>query len=143
MSRAAAPRREYDSPVRRQQRAKTLENIVAAGAKLMRGLPEWDLEKITAVSVSVLAGVSERTVQRYFPTERVLRDAVLQRLISEAGFAWEDGTVHQFVEVITRLFGSRKLRDLSNKLPSDLRREDVVSILRLIKNLYSDVNTSQ
>lgn len=78
-------KRSYNSPLREQQSRDTRNRIVAAGSELVHGFHAWDWTNLTARAVGERAGVSERTVQRYFPTERQLRDAVLQRLLEESG----------------------------------------------------------
>lgn len=80
-----AQRRRYDSPVRRRQTEETQERIIAAGAELVHQLPNWDWTNITARAVGERAGISERTVHRYFASERKLRDAVIGRMTQEAG----------------------------------------------------------
>lgn len=85
MSEPPRHRRPYDSPLRRQQAAETRDRIVAAGAELLHGFPVWNWRALTIRSVAERAGVTERTVYRYFPGERDLRDAVLTRLEEEAG----------------------------------------------------------
>lgn len=92
MSQAAGPppgtsrpqARSYDSPLRRRQAAETRERIIAGGAQLLHRRPIWDWQALTARAVAEVAGVSERTVYRHFQTERLLRDAVLERLRQEA-----------------------------------------------------------
>ncbi len=79
------PRRRYDSPVRRQRAAETRERILAAGAELLHGFPTWNWAALTVRTVAERAGVNERTVYRYFATERELRDAVLERFEEESG----------------------------------------------------------
>jgi len=81
----APARRSYDSPVRRQRAAETRERILNAGAELLHGFPIWNWAALTVRAVAERAGVNERTVYRYFATERELRDAVLVRLEEEAG----------------------------------------------------------
>lgn len=85
--RARSPRakRQYDSPLRRQQAADTRDRILAAGAKIAHGLAAWDWRDLTFKAVGEKAGVSERTVHRHFSSERRLREAVLQRLVEESG----------------------------------------------------------
>jgi len=100
----SAPRRSYDSPVRRQQSAETLERILAAGTELLHGLLAWDLKSLTAGAVSERSGISLRTVQRYFPTDRRLRDAVLQRSVEESGISLQELKVDAFAHVTTRMF---------------------------------------
>src|SRR4029077_20529117 len=81
----AHPRRRYDSPLRRQRAAETRERIVGAGADLLHELPIWDWGALTVRAVAARSEVNERTVYRYFPSERALRDAVLVRLEQESG----------------------------------------------------------
>jgi AcrR family transcriptional regulator len=100
-----APRRGYNSPVRRRQSAETRERIIAAGAGLVHGFPAWDWKNLTAGAVGKQAGISERTVHRYFSTERLLRDAVLQRLVEESGVSLEALELQDFASVTTRMFG--------------------------------------
>src|SRR5205823_8214334 len=45
----------------------------------------WNWAALTVRAVAERAGVNERTVYRYFATERELRDAVLVRLEEESG----------------------------------------------------------
>jgi AcrR family transcriptional regulator len=85
MTDTAPARRAYDSPVRRQRAAETRERILTAGAELLHGFPIWNWAALTVRAVAERAGVNERTVYRYFATERELRDAVLVRLEEESG----------------------------------------------------------
>jgi AcrR family transcriptional regulator len=80
MTDTAPARRRYDSPVRRERAAQTRERILAAGAELLHGFPIWNWGALTVPAVATRAGVTERTVYRYFANERALRDAVLGRL---------------------------------------------------------------
>ena len=97
-------KRRYNSPLRQQQFAATRERIVAAGAKLVHSYPAWDWTNLTAPAVGERAGVSERTVQRHFATERQLRDAVLQRMLEESGIALQDLELDHFGDVTERMF---------------------------------------
>jgi AcrR family transcriptional regulator len=97
-------KRRYNSPLRQQQAAATRERIVAAGAKLVHGYRAWDWTNLTAPAVGARAGVSERTVQRHFATERQLRDAVLQRMLEESGIALQDMELDHFADVTERMF---------------------------------------
>jgi AcrR family transcriptional regulator len=81
----ARRRRRYESPLRRQRAAETRERIISAGAELLHGFPVWNWRALTIPGVAERAKVNERTVYRYFPRERDLRDAVLARLEAEAG----------------------------------------------------------
>jgi AcrR family transcriptional regulator len=105
---ADAPRRRYDSPVRRQRAAETRERIVAAGSELAHGFATWDWEALTFRAVAERAGVGERTVYRYFPTERQLHDAVMQRLEEEAGISYEEVDLANLAEVTARVFATRR-----------------------------------
>ncbi len=101
----ATPRRQYHSPKRQQQSAETRERIVAAGSDLVHNLPGWDWKNLTARAISERAGVSERTVHRYFPTERKLRDAILQRLTQESGIDLDNLKLADFGDVTAGLLG--------------------------------------
>jgi AcrR family transcriptional regulator len=92
-------RRKYDSPVRRQRAADTRERIVSAGVDLLHGFPVWNWRALTVRAVADRSGVNERTVYRYFASERELRDAVMARQETEAdvvleGLALEDVKDH-------------------------------------------------
>ena len=112
MSRPATPkknkpapeRRRYESPVRQQQTSDTRERIVSAGSELVHGFPAWDWRGLTFRAVGERAGVSERTVHRYFATERALRDAVVQRLVEESGVALGTLELADFASTTARLF---------------------------------------
>ncbi len=104
--RPAPPRRRYDSPVRRRRAAETRERIVAAGSELAHGFSTWDWRELTFRAVAERAGVGERTVYRHFPTERHLRDAVMQRLEEEAGISYEEVDLDNLTEVTARVFAT-------------------------------------
>jgi AcrR family transcriptional regulator len=99
-----AARRRYNSPLRQQQAAQTRDSIIAAGVKLVHSYPAWDWTNLTALAVGERAGVSERTVQRHFPTERKLRDAVLQGVYEESGIGLEELELGTFSDVTARMF---------------------------------------
>ena len=63
-----------------ERAAETRERIITAGAELLHGFPVWNWRALTVRGVAERAGVNERTVYRYFASERELRDAVLARL---------------------------------------------------------------
>jgi AcrR family transcriptional regulator len=100
-----SPRR-YDSPVRRQQAADTHERILTAAGDLVRGLPRWDWQSLTFRAIAERAGVSERTVYRYFATERELQDAVMSRLEEDAGVSYEGLELGDLADVSSRVFAS-------------------------------------
>jgi AcrR family transcriptional regulator len=115
----ARPRRRYDSPVRRRQAAETRERIVAAGAALMHGVPVWNWRALTVRAVAARAGVNERTVYRYFATERELRDAVLEHLESEAGIVLEDLELEGVAEHTARILEYVSLFPLESRTPDE------------------------
>jgi AcrR family transcriptional regulator len=89
---------------RQQQRNATRVSIIAAGARLVRSRPDRDWTNLTTPADGELAGVSERTVQRHFPAERHLRDAVLQRLIEESGMELHDLHLDRVAIITARMF---------------------------------------
>ena len=99
-------RRPYDSPVRRERAAETRERIIVAGSELVHRFESWDWDQLTFRAVAEQAGVGERTVYRHFPTERLLHDAVMQRLHEEAGVTYEDVTATNLTAVTARVLGS-------------------------------------
>lgn len=101
---SSSTKRRYNSPLRQQQTQETRERIIAAGANLVHSYPAWDWTNLTALAVGESAGVSERTVQRHFPTERLLRDAVLQRVYEESGIALDEVKLDTFADVTARMF---------------------------------------
>ena len=103
----APARRRYDSPVRRQQAAETRERIIAAGSELVHEFAVWNWDALTFRAVAERAGVGERTVYRYFPTERHLHDAVMARLEEEAGVHYEELELDNLAEITARVFSSR------------------------------------
>ncbi|HEY1075204.1 MAG TPA: hypothetical protein VGE51_00790 [Fontimonas sp.] len=100
----AVERRQYDSPLRRQQAADTRERIIAAGAEIAHRLPSWDWSAMTFKAVGERAGVSERTVHRYIATERQLREAVLQRLFQESGISLDGLRLDSFASIATGVY---------------------------------------
>lgn len=97
-------RRRYDSTLRQRQAAQTLERIIVAGAHIAHRLPAWDWREVTFKAVGERAGVSERTVHRYFSTERRLRDAILQRLVQESGVTLEGLELRDFAGIVARVY---------------------------------------
>ena len=74
-----------------------------AGAELLHGYPVWNWRALTVRAVAERAGVTERTVYRYFANERELRDAVLLRLEQEAGVDLTGMTLDDVRDVTTRI----------------------------------------
>jgi AcrR family transcriptional regulator len=97
------PRRSYDSTLRRERAAQTRENIVTAGAELVRASSIRDWRGVTVRAVAERAGVNERTVYRHFANERALRDAVMHRLESDAGVDLAEMKLEDFAAVTARV----------------------------------------
>jgi AcrR family transcriptional regulator len=95
--------RQYHSPVRQAQAAQTRDRIVAAGAELAHSFQSWSWHELTVRAVAEQAGVNERTVYRYFATERELRDAILARLEEEAGVSVDGLELGDFAETTARV----------------------------------------
>jgi AcrR family transcriptional regulator len=83
--RADRPGRAYDSTRRREQAVETRERILVAGSELVHRTSVRDWKKLTVRAVAERAGVNERTVYRYFGSERGLHDAVMHRNEQHAG----------------------------------------------------------
>jgi AcrR family transcriptional regulator len=97
-------RRKYESPLRRERAAETRERILAAASELAHGFPSWDWRELTVRAVAKRAGVNERTVYRYFSSERDLHEAVIRRLQDEAGIPLDGLTLDDFEKNVTNLF---------------------------------------
>ena len=78
-------RRQYNSPLRRQQSDDTRKRILAAGVWLLQAPSSPDWPAITIRAVAAQAEVNERTIYRYFGTERELREAVLDQIYADSG----------------------------------------------------------
>ncbi|WP_372748514.1 TetR/AcrR family transcriptional regulator [Litorivivens sp.] len=115
----ATQKRSYNSPLREQQSAETRENIVSAGAALVHTLPDWDWKNLSARAVGEKAGVSERTVRRYFTTDAKLRDAVLKRLVEESGIDLSTLSLSDFSEVVVGLFQHLQSFQAKTTTPQD------------------------
>jgi AcrR family transcriptional regulator len=102
-------RRPYANEFRRQQAAQTRDRILAAGARLVRTLPDWkDWRDVTMRSVAAEAGVSERTVYRHFSSERELRDAIMHHFEGLAGDPFIGLDLENLPDVTARIFGLMK-----------------------------------
>jgi AcrR family transcriptional regulator len=112
-------RRRYDSPVRRQRAAETRERILTAGAELLHGFPIWNWPALTVRAVAARAGVNERTVYRYFTSERDLRDAVMGRLEEEAGVDVEGLRLDAVADVTAQIFEYVSSFPLEPRTPRD------------------------
>lgn len=115
----ARKRRRYDSALRRQRAAETLERIVAAGVELLRSFPIWNWRELTVRAVAKHAGVNERTVYRHFANERELRDAVLARQQQMARVDLDGLGLADLEDVTTRIFAYVATFPLEPRTPRD------------------------
>jgi AcrR family transcriptional regulator len=99
----ARPSRSYDGTLRRERAAETRERILDAGSELLHRSTVRDWKKLTVRAVAERAGVNERTVYRYFGSERGLHDAVLQRNREEAGIELEGMRLEDVATVAARI----------------------------------------
>lgn len=98
------PGRPYDGTLRRERAAETRERILDAGSELIHRTAVRDWKKLTVRAVAERAGVNERTVYRYFGSERGLRDAVLHRNEQEAGIELDGMQLADIATVATQIF---------------------------------------
>src|SRR4051794_20704314 len=111
--------RRYDSSLRRERAALTRERIIDAGAALVHEFSSWDWRELSVRAVAERAGVHERTVYRHFPTEEVLRAAVVERLQQEAGLRPEDVTIDNIEVQVRQLFTYLSSFSSSAERPTD------------------------
>jgi AcrR family transcriptional regulator len=111
-------RRSYDNRARQEKAAHTRERIIAAGSQLVHEYDSWSWRDLTFRAVAQRAGVGERTVYRHFPTERHLHDAVMARLESEAGIAYEDVDLTNLAETTARVFASLQRFSVRESFPT-------------------------
>jgi AcrR family transcriptional regulator len=103
---SATVRRRYESPLRKAQSGETRARILDAGSYLAHRLKNWDWSQLTARVVAQRAKVSERTVYRYFATERDLQEAILRRLEEESGISYETLRLDNLIEATSLMFAS-------------------------------------
>jgi AcrR family transcriptional regulator len=96
--------RTYDGTLRRERAAGTRERILVAGSELLHRTSVRDWKKLTVRAVAERAGVNERTVYRYFGSERGLRDAVMHRNEQEAGIDLAGMELEHIATVATQIF---------------------------------------
>lgn len=104
VEKSTTKRRKYHSPIRQRQSEETRERIIAAGSELVHQFTTWDWTNLTAKAIGEQAGISERTVRRYFPSERKLRDAVLEELVKESGLNLDKLELDNFADAVAILF---------------------------------------
>jgi AcrR family transcriptional regulator len=99
-------RKPYDSPVRREQMARTRARILDAACALVHEFETWDWRALTFAAVATRAGVGERTVYRYFSTEQALHDAVMVRLSEESGVSYDGLNVDDVSKVGAKVYAT-------------------------------------
>jgi AcrR family transcriptional regulator len=136
-SRKAAVRRRYDSPLRKAQLGETKARILDAGSYLAHRLKNWQWSELTTRAVAQRAKISERTVYRYFATERELQEAILRRLEEEAGISYETlhpdnlvaATSHMFASLPTFAAAPAAIRDPGRLSGAQRRRHGLLSAM--------------
>ena len=113
------PGRPYDGTLRRERAAETRERILDAGSELIHRTAVRDWKRLTVRAVAERAGVNERTVYRYFGSERGLRDAVLHRNEQEAGIDLAGMQLEDIATVATQIFGHVALYPREPRPPLD------------------------
>jgi AcrR family transcriptional regulator len=133
----AQPGRPYDGTRRRERAAETRERILVAASELLHRTSVRDWKKLTVRAVAERAQVNERTVYRYFGSERGLRDAVMHRNEQEAGIDLAGMQVEDVATVAAQIFGhvSQYQRDRHPPLDPTLidanmrQREDLLGAI--------------
>jgi len=131
------------SRLRRAQAAATRTRILRAGSALAHEAPSWDWSALTFRAIALRAQVSDRTVYRYFATERELHEAVMRRLEQEAGVSYDRITLNDLAEVTSRVFASLPSFAVPPTVPRDetfLARSQVRrdSLLRAVSGPTAD-----
>ncbi len=98
------PGRRYDGTLRAQRAEETREKILVAGSELLHRSTVRDWKKLTVRGVAERAGVNERTVYRYFGSERGLRDAVMSRNEQDAGIDLAGMQLDDISKVAAQIF---------------------------------------
>lgn len=137
MSEPPTEKRRYNSAIRQQQSNQTRALIIASGVALAHEFPSWDWKNLTFRAVSERAGVSERTVYRYFATEQALKDAVIQQLVKESGIDLNTLTLPEFTTTIKGLFRymlsfAAKSKEIEDPAFSSVDHERRTALLRAV-----------
>jgi AcrR family transcriptional regulator len=113
-TRAAANGRSYTSPLRERQSEQTREAILEA---IAAELAENGLQELHIPAVARRAGVSIRTVYRYFPTRDALLDAAeewIDRSIGSADFSRPIDEFPSMTEDVFRQFDANETMMLAH-----------------------------
>ena len=111
--------RPYDRTLRRERAAETKERIIVAGSELTHHSSVRDWKRLTVRAVAERAGVNERTVYRYFGSERGLRDAVMHRQEEEAGIDLAGMDLEGISNVATQIFNHVSTYPMEPRPPLD------------------------
>lgn len=103
----------------RQEAVRNRQRIVECGAELMHGFPIWNWAALTVPAVAARAGLSERTVYRYFQSERGLRDAVMEYLRKDANVAIDNLRLDELADVARRTLEYTAGYPLAPRTPPD------------------------
>jgi AcrR family transcriptional regulator len=104
--RRVTKQREYNSEIRTTQTAATRSRILAAASELAHAASSWDWRELTIRAIAERAGIAERTMYRYFSTEKELHDGLMQRLHEEAGVSYATTKLDELPEFAARSFAS-------------------------------------
>jgi len=103
---------------------RTRERILSAAVTLACHRAPWSLGGLTFAEVARAAGVSERTIYRYFPTQVDLQEAVAGRWPDEVALEEHPVTEAMLPDVTRRLFEAMAARRAATReLPSEPRRK--------------------
>ncbi len=92
---------------------------MAAGAEILHGYPIWNWGALTVRAVAQQAGVNERTVYRYFASERGLRDAVMAQLEEQAGVDLDGLTLDGLQKFTAQILEFVSSFPLGPRIPDD------------------------
>jgi AcrR family transcriptional regulator len=129
-------KRTYRSRLRDEQAAETRARIVEAAAE---GFAPWTTE-LPFNKVAERAGVSVRTVYRYFPTQLDLLDAARAHVVERSGWKPDDVSFETLGSMIARAFEyfggllERAGHELQAQAPgmADLRKQRLEAIERVV-----------
>ncbi len=96
-------KRDYSSPLRERLAQETRQLIFEGAIRLMENGSE---EELTIAAVAKVAGVSERTVYRHFPSKEELLEASWRWSRERMGFGTFPKNPDELVEMLPRVYDS-------------------------------------